>query len=182
MCATVQQSLYLLRQPKRVAYEKSFPCCRPPTYYEVAPGQLLAEDKGPCLSYSILIVDDSSFVRHSLRNCLEQNALWKVCGEAADGLEAIAMAEQLKPDLIVLDLSMPGMNGFEVARELKHITPSIPVLMFTSFKTPALESEALAAGCNAVVSKSEHQQMLFDNIQRLLTPKISGRSDDSRIA
>jgi CheY-like chemotaxis protein len=77
---------------------------------------------------------------------------------------------------------MPGMNGFEVARELKRITPSIPVVMFTSFKTPALETEALAAGCNAVVSKSEHQQMLFDNIQRLLTPKAPSRREDSRIA
>ena len=92
------------------------------------------------------------------------------------------MAQQLKPDVVVLDLSMPGMNGFEVARELKRITPSIPVLMFTSFKTPALEAEALAAGCNAMVSKSEHQQMLFDNIRLLLSQKASSRSEDSRIA
>ena len=91
-----------------------------------------------------------------------------MCGEAADGLEAIEMAQRLIPDVVLLDLSMPGMNGFEVARELKRITPLIPVLMFTSFKTPQLEQEALASGCNAVVSKSEHQQTLFDNIHRLL--------------
>jgi CheY-like chemotaxis protein len=60
------------------------------------------------------------------------------------------------------------MNGFELARELKHMNPALPLLMFTSFKTPQLEKEALASGCNAVVSKSEHQQMLFDNIHRLL--------------
>ena len=120
------------------------------------------------MSYSILVVDDSSLIRRSLRLCLEQNPEWKVCGEAADGLEAIEMAQRLIPDVVLLDLSMPGMNGFEVARELKRITPLIPVLMFTSFKTPQLEQEALASGCNAVVSKSEHQQTLFDNIERLL--------------
>jgi CheY-like chemotaxis protein len=91
-----------------------------------------------------------------------------VCGEAADGSAALEMAKELNPDLIVLDLSMPGMNGFQLARALKNVNPSLPVLMFTSFKTPQLEKEALASGCNAVVSKSEHQQMLLDNIHRLL--------------
>jgi two-component system, response regulator YesN len=66
------------------------------------------------LSYSILIVDDSPLIRHALRACLEENHKdWKVCGEAADGMAALEMARELKPDLIVLDLSMPGMNGFE---------------------------------------------------------------------
>lgn len=81
---------------------------------------------------------------------------------------ALQMVKELNPDLIVLDLSMPGMNGFQLARALKNLKESLPVLMFTSFKTPQLEKEALACGCNAVVSKSEHQQMLFDNIDRLL--------------
>jgi two-component system, response regulator YesN len=121
------------------------------------------------LTYGILIVDDSALIRRALRTCIEQNHdEWKVCGEASDGIAAIDMVKALRPDLIVLDLSMPGMNGFELAHELKQTNPSLPVLMFTGFKTPQLEKEAIAAGCNAVVSKSEHQQMLFDNIQRLL--------------
>jgi DNA-binding NarL/FixJ family response regulator len=120
------------------------------------------------LSYTILIVDDSTLIRRALRTCLEEGREWTVCGEAADGLTAIAMAGELKPDLIVLDLSMPGMNGFQLARQLKIDNPVCPLLMFTSFKTPQLEKEALACGCNAVVSKSEHQQLLFDNIHRLL--------------
>ena len=107
-------------------------------------------------------------MRRSLKLCLEQNPEWKVCGQAVDGLDAIEKAQQLRPDIVVLDLSMPGMNGFEVAHELKVVTPTIPLLMFTSSKTPQLEKEALASGCNAVVSKSEHQQLLFDNIHRLL--------------
>src|ERR1700730_17346205 len=130
--------------------------------YRLASGQQPAEDKGPRLSYSILIVDDSSFVRRSLRTCLEQNPDWKVCGEAADGVDAIELSQQLRPDLILLDLSLPGTNGFEVARELKRTSPSVPVLMFTGFKTPSLESEAIAAGCTAVVSQSEDQHMLVE--------------------
>jgi two-component system, NarL family, response regulator NreC len=86
----------------------------------------------------------------------------------SSGSAALEMAKELKPDLIVLDLSMPDMNGFQLARELKHSYPALPLVMFTGFKTPQLEKEALASGCNAVVSKSEHQQTLFDNIQRLL--------------
>ena len=125
------------------------------------------------LSYSILVVDDSALIRRSLKLSLEQNPDWKVCGEAVDGLEAIELVPFLKPDIVVLDLAMPGMNGFEVARELHRTVPLLPVLMFTNHATPRLESEARAAGCSGVVSKSDHQQILFDNIQRLLTPEIN---------
>jgi DNA-binding NarL/FixJ family response regulator len=120
------------------------------------------------LLHRILIVDDSSLIRRALRALLEQGHEWQVCGEAADGPAALEMAKALLPALILVDLSMPGMNGFELTRALKRLLPIIPVLMFTSFKTPQLEKEALACGCNAVVSKSEHQQLLFDNIHRLL--------------
>ena len=118
--------------------------------------------------HKILIVDDSALIRRALRACLEEGHQWEVCGEAGDGTVALELAKTLNPDLIVLDLSMPGMNGFQLARELKNLNSSLPILMFTGFKTPQLEKEALASGCNAVVSKSEHQQMLFDNIHRLL--------------
>jgi len=117
--------------------------------------------------HSILIADDSPLIRQSLRRWLEFNH-WQVCGEASDGLDAIEKAKELKPDLIVLDLSMPGMNGLEAARELKRINPSIPLLMFTSFNTPNVKCEAIAAGCGAVVSKSDPQQLLVESLQRLL--------------
>lgn len=139
---------------------------RPFTAY--GPGQPLAQDTGVNLSHSILIVDDNTIIRRALRACLEEGRQWTVCGEAPNGRAALVMAKELKPDLVVVDLSMPGMNGFELTRALKRLVPVIPVLMFTSFKTPQLEKEALACGCNAVVSKSEHQQVLFDNIHRLL--------------
>jgi DNA-binding NarL/FixJ family response regulator len=75
------------------------------------------------LAYSILIVDDSALIRRTLRFCLEHSGDWKICGEAGDGAEAIQKAKELDPDLIILDLSMPNMNGLEAARELKRIKP-----------------------------------------------------------
>jgi DNA-binding NarL/FixJ family response regulator len=124
------------------------------------------------LSYSILIVDDSSVVRHSLRSSLEQYPDWVVCGEASDGREAIEKSKQLKPDLIILDLSMPGMDGLAAARELNRTQPNVLLLMFTTFKDSNTEKEALSAGCAGVISKSE-VHLLFKSIQHLLKERIA---------
>lgn len=86
------------------------------------------------MPHTILIVDDSTLIRRALRACLEEGHQWTVCGEAADGRTALEMVKDLKPDLIVLDLSMPGMNGFQLARELKCLRPGLPLLMFTGLK------------------------------------------------
>jgi DNA-binding NarL/FixJ family response regulator len=105
----------------------------------------------------------------SLDETLEQQDGWEVCGEAADGREAIEKAKQLKPDLVVLDLSMPVMNGLEAARKLKSLYPCLPLLMFTNFASPQLTNEALSAGVSAVVSKDKIEGLLH-SIQALLEP------------
>jgi DNA-binding NarL/FixJ family response regulator len=117
----------------------------------------------------ILIVDDSPVIRGSLRQTLERENTWQVCGEAADGQEAIEKAQRLKPDLVVLDLSMPVMNGLEAARELKRLFPLLPLVMFTLFNTPKLSDEALSAGVRAVVSKSEPGRLVGE-IHALFEP------------
>lgn len=116
----------------------------------------------------ILIVDDSGVFRKLLRRALEIQAGWQVCGEAANGKEGIEMAQQTSPDLIVLDLSMPVMNGLEAARILGQQMPSIPVIMFTSFCTPNMEGEMLAAGVTKVISKTGPLSDLIDSVRCLV--------------
>ncbi|MFZ3343003.1 MAG: response regulator transcription factor [Terriglobales bacterium] len=102
----------------------------------------------------ILIVDDSSIIRNLLRQCFEAEPGWKVSGEAANGKEGIEKAQDTHPNLIVLDLSMPVMNGIDAAKILTKLMPSVPLLMFTSFLTSNLEHEARAAGIRKVFVKS----------------------------
>ena len=100
----------------------------------------------------ILITDDSALVLSSLTRLLQQVPGW-VVSEASNGREAIEQAALLKPDLLILDLSMPVMNGLEAARELSRIKPDLPVLMFTN--NSEIAAEALQCGCRGVVSKAE---------------------------
>ena len=116
----------------------------------------------------ILIVDDSPVIRKALRQELERHDGWEVCGESTNGREGVEMAQQLKPDLVLLDFSMPIMNGLEAARELKRLLPSMPLLMFTNYGTDYLEKEALSVGISAVVSKAGSIEALVRSIQVLL--------------
>ena len=119
------------------------------------------------MSLCILIVDDSSLIRKTVREALEEQTGWLICGEAENGKQAIEKAQQLKPDLIILDLSMPVMNGLEAAQALKKLMPAIPLVMFTAFKTNNLHQLALAAGVNTVVMKSDPISVLVKSIRSL---------------
>ncbi|GAC1427837.1 MAG: hypothetical protein NVS1B11_17890 [Terriglobales bacterium] len=120
-------------------------------------------------NYSILIVDDNAAVRRSLRRVLESHPQWEVCGEAANGCEAITKAQQLQPDLIVLDLSMPVMNGLDAAGAIKGLMPDISILMFTVCSNSQLERVATAVGVNAVSSKLEPSALL-ECVEKILKP------------
>ena len=101
----------------------------------------------------ILIVDDSAPVRNSVKFMLESVPDWVVGGEARNGREAIDKVALLSPDLVLLDLSMPVMNGLDAARELSLIRPDLPIVMFTD--SPEIAHEALLCGCRRVVSKTK---------------------------
>jgi two-component system nitrate/nitrite response regulator NarL len=102
---------------------------------------------------SILIVDDSTSVLNSVKFMLESVPDWVVGGEASNGREAIDKVALLNPDLVLLDLSMPVMNGLDAARELSRIRPDLPVVMFTD--SPEIAREALLCGCREVISKTK---------------------------
>ena len=106
------------------------------------------------MSHRILIVDDSPVIRNSLRSCIEQSSDWETCGEAENGKVAVEMVQQLHPDVIVLDLSMPVMNGFDAARQIRKIAPCAHIILFTLHASPQLVEEALKVGVNEVASKA----------------------------
>jgi len=116
----------------------------------------------------ILIVDQDANVRKVTRCFLESRTMCEVCGEAANGPDAIASAGTLKPDLILLGYSMPVMNGIETGAVLHTILPKVPVILFASQDTWAIESAAISVGIRAVVGKTdmgrlqEHLKILFD--------------------
>ncbi len=103
----------------------------------------------------ILIADDSSTIRHLLRFFIEHNTDWQVCGEAENGQVAIEKVAELKPHAVILDLSMPVMNGLDAAREITRIAPDVQIVMFTMHTSEQLLRDAHAAGIKDVISKSD---------------------------
>jgi DNA-binding NarL/FixJ family response regulator len=116
----------------------------------------------------ILIVDDNEIIRRCLRRVLESVGGWTVCGEARDGFEGIKKAEELRPDLIILDLSMPRLNGLEAARVLSRKMPDIPLLMYSAHTDCYIEKDAVAAGVRAVLSKGDDVNALVKQAHALL--------------
>lgn len=106
----------------------------------------------------ILIVDDSAPIRSALRWIVKAHTGWQVCGEASNGVEGISAAKRLKPDVVILDFSMPVMNGVEAALHIKRSSPKIHLLMFTSYANPAVGEAARAAGVEAFMDKADHLQ------------------------
>jgi DNA-binding NarL/FixJ family response regulator len=120
----------------------------------------------------ILLVDDSPLMRRTLRTFFEQEAQWSVCGEAVNGRDGIDKASQLHPDLIVMDLIMPSLNGIEASRMIKRLLPSVPIVMFTTFTDSFLTKEALSAGVDAVIPKIEGATTLIHSIKRLIVSEL----------
>ena len=120
----------------------------------------------------VLLVDDNVVVRHSLHKIFEQ-AGWEVCGEAENGLDAIEKAERLQPQIIVLDLVMPEMNGLTAAHILKRTMPNVRLILFTMHGTLLTADDTVSAGIDAVFSKDEPTTALLEKAQRLLTPEAA---------
>jgi DNA-binding NarL/FixJ family response regulator len=119
----------------------------------------------------ILIADDSTPVRRVLRSLVEQDADWKICGEAIDGREVVKRTIETRPDLVLLDFQMPVMNGLQAAREISKVAPDVPVLLCTAHLSPYLIGEARRAGVQGAVSKSRAGDII-NGIKALLRHEL----------
>lgn len=115
----------------------------------------------------ILIADDSEPVRRGVKNILAPSTGWEICGEAKDGAEAIQCAMELQPDVVLLDISMPGLSGFEVARILRDKVPALKIVVMSQHDPAVLLPRAFAAGAHACVDKSRLATDLVPAIERL---------------
>jgi CheY-like chemotaxis protein len=103
----------------------------------------------------ILVADDNATVRDALCRLFESEGGLELCEQAVNGQDVIDKAKKYRPDLIVLDFSMPVMNGLVAARILKTIMPAVPIILFTIHSNEAISQEANDAGIDSVVSKAE---------------------------
>lgn len=113
----------------------------------------------------LLIADDNELLRIGVRTLIEFQRDWVICGEASDGDEAIAKALALAPDVVVLDLSMPMLNGFRAAEQIRRASPSTKIIFLSVHDVPATAS---AAGADAFVSKASPADVLISTIERVI--------------
>jgi DNA-binding NarL/FixJ family response regulator len=121
--------------------------------------------------HTVLLVDDNPIVRELVRRTIEKRARFTICGEAADGMEAVEQAKALRPEVVVLDFSMPGMSGIEAAPLIRDALPDACVILFTLYGNDALKSAAKEAGIDAVVSKADLGDELMKTTKRVFGEK-----------
>jgi CheY-like chemotaxis protein len=132
---------------------------------------LPALETGEKVPKRIMIVDDGPEVRQVIRAVFEARTDYEICGEASNGAEAIERALALKPDLLLLDVAMPMLNGVEVASVLAGSMPRMPIVLYTMYNELLGLSLATAVGAKAVISKADGISKLLECVQDLLEPK-----------
>jgi two-component system response regulator NreC len=113
----------------------------------------------------VLLADDQAMVRAAVRRLLEANPRFLVCGEAETGAEAVRASKDLKPDVVILNIAMPQMNGFEAARMIRSIHPHSAIVILSSHKNQQFEAEARRVGAQAFVSKGDAAKELVNAIE-----------------
>jgi DNA-binding NarL/FixJ family response regulator len=120
----------------------------------------------------ILLVDDHDAVRRGVQTMLESHPGWEVCAEASNGRTAVKLAQQLKPNIAVIDLELPDLNGLEATRQIKKDLPEVEVLIYTMYETEELIRKVLAAGARGYVLKSDAGQHLTEAVEALSRHKL----------
>lgn len=132
------------------------------------------------MAAQILVVDDNEVVRGRLSEVLKAHDGWEVCAEVENGEQAIAKARELNPDLIILDLAMPVMDGLRATREITKILPSVPIVIYTLHYADWVVREAKKAGARAVVSKSDATKLVSvaeDLLQKKSSVAVPGATE-----
>jgi DNA-binding NarL/FixJ family response regulator len=135
--------------------------------------------KGATVKLRILLADDHEIVRRGLRALLEKHEGWEVCGEASDGREALELAQRLKPDVVILDIGMPNLNGLITTRQMLQRDPSFKIIVLTITDSDQVIREALNAGARGFVLKSDAARDLVSAIEALqnkrmfFTPRVN---------
>jgi DNA-binding NarL/FixJ family response regulator len=129
----------------------------------------------------ILVADDHAVVRRGLRQLFEEHPGWRVCAEAADGREAVRLAEKLQPDVAVLDVTMPALDGVAACRAIRERSPRTCVLVLTVTEAPEVAARALAAGAHAYVLKGEELAHVTEAVEALSRGRtyLSGAAVDA---
>src|SRR5215471_20645431 len=115
----------------------------------------------------ILIADDHEVARGGIRALLESHPGWEVCGEAKDGREAVELAALSKPDVVLLDIGMPNLNGLEAARQISAASPTVAILILTMHDSDNMVREVLRAGARGFLLKSDAGRDLVSAVDAL---------------
>jgi DNA-binding NarL/FixJ family response regulator len=119
-------------------------------------------------SFRILIVDDHELIRQGVRFIFSRDSQFAICGEAANGAEAIEQVKNLNPDVVILDISMPVMNGLEAAPEIRRVAPKTKIVVLTMHDSAQMRKQAQDAGADAFVTKAQVASQLMQVVQSLL--------------
>jgi DNA-binding NarL/FixJ family response regulator len=119
----------------------------------------------------ILIADDHDLMRRGLKALVESHLNWQVCDEAHTGREAVAKAEQTKPDVVILDICMPELNGLEAARSIRKASPNTEILILSVHYSDRLIREIVEAGVRGYIMKSDSDRDLIDALEKLANHK-----------
>jgi DNA-binding NarL/FixJ family response regulator len=134
---------------------------RPVVLCQTGPSTPIEDSKNQRGMPKVLIVDDHAFIRRGVQTLLRQFPEWEFCGEADNGNDAIRMAAELKPAVIVMDVSMPGLNGIEASRAIHKVQPEVKIVLMTLHNSPELVRSAFRAGVNGYLLKSDAEQELL---------------------
>lgn len=118
--------------------------------------------------YRVLLVDDSAVFRHSLHALVKSTPNWEVCGEAENGENAARLAEELRPDAVLVDLSMPGIGGVKATQEVRYRVPGTKIIVLSLHQSKQIAETALEAGANGYVLKERADRDLIEALEAVL--------------